>query len=134
MPSRTPHDLADPPAARGSDPRPHLGRVRRMAPVRVDDAQVRTFDPYVDARLDAEALTRWLSAPAGAVSARRRETEAGLRATHQLPRDTTARDLLLAEWVARELADDAHYRTLLELEATITLALETGARVDTIGD
>lgn len=101
---------------------------------RADDPHVRAFDPYVDAKLDAEALTRWQSALARVVSSQKRRAENEFRATRQLPRDASVRELLLADWVELELSDDPQHRTLRELEATIALALETGAEVTTIGD
>ena len=100
----------------------------------VEDATVRAFDPYRDTTLRTSDLERWRAALSRARERRRQQEEERVTISRRLPREAVARKALVADWVERELSGDANYKTLLELEAALALALESGAEVKVSGD
>jgi hypothetical protein len=101
---------------------------------RIRDAEIRQLDPYRDVTLDRRALARWQAELARITGELRAETAGRLAQMRRLPSDANARDLLLNDWVERELASDRDFQELREIEAAVALALEGGGVIVAIGD
>jgi len=101
---------------------------------RVRDADVKQLDPYRDATLDYRALVRWRAEIERIAAELREEVTARLAKTRRLPGDETSRELVLHDWVERELSADEQVRALREVEAAVTLALESGGVIVAMGD
>jgi hypothetical protein len=101
---------------------------------RTHDAEVRRLDPYRDAMLDQRSLTRWQGELNHVKVQMREETRARLAQTRRLPSDPTSREAVLRDWVERELSADEHFRTLLEVDTAVTLALDGGGIIEVMGD
>jgi len=105
-----------------------------MLLARVRDAEVKHLDPYRDATLDYRALVRWHAEIERIAAELREEVTARLAKTRRLPGDETSRKLVLHDWVERELSADEQFRALREVEAAVTLALESDGEIVAMGD
>jgi len=101
---------------------------------RVRDPEVMLIDPYRDATLDRRALTRWQAELARIAGELREEMAARLAQTRRLPGDPTSREMLLHDWVERELSTDQYFQMLREVEAAVALALEGDGVIVAMGD
>ena len=101
---------------------------------RTRDAEVRGLDPYRDATLDQRSLARWQGELDHVKTQMREEIRTRLAQTRRLPSDPTSREAVLRDWVERELSADEHFRTLLEVDTAVTLALDCGGIIEVMGD
>lgn len=102
--------------------------------VRAHDVAVRALDPYRDTVLEGAVLERWREDLALVEHDRAGEVAAALAETRRLPRDASTRDAMLKEWVEQALAADEHHRTLRDIAAAVSLALEIGGAIHLWGD
>ena len=101
---------------------------------RVKDATVKQLDPYRDSTLDRSVLVRWRDELDRVKQEIRKEVEARLMRERDLPREAVMRETIMQDWVDRELAGDEHFQTLLEVEASVGLALDGNGVIDVLGD